>query len=68
MHNCMGGKEDGDDDSDDDLAGGEDLGAALLVDQPLLAPAETVPHKALGHMHPVDVLRNKQGVISSVNK
>ena len=56
MHKCEVGKEDDDDNGDGDLAG-EDLGAALLVDQPLLAPAEPVPHKTLGHVHPVDVLR-----------
>ena len=31
-------------------------GAALAVDEVLVAPAEAVPHGAAGHVHPVDVL------------
>ena len=31
-------------------------GAALAVDEVLVAPAEPVPHGAAGHVHPVDVL------------
>ena len=31
-------------------------GAALGVDETLVAPAQTVPHRAAGHVHAVDVL------------
>ena len=51
--------------SDDD-ADGDHLWAALLVDQPLFAPTEPVPHQTLGHMHPVDVLRIEIVVISII--
>ena len=37
------------------------LGAALLVDETLLAPAQTVPHQALGYVHTIDVLGKKIG-------
>ena len=31
-------------------------GAALTVDEVLVAPPEPVPHGAAGHVHPVDIL------------
>ena len=44
-------------DSEDDEDGEEvNLGAALLVYETLLTPAQTVPHQALGYVHTIDVL------------